>query len=220
MTSRLQAVNSGWQKPLKLALKLIKRYGQLQGGWVLDGFCGSGVFTHAAILSGMSAYCFDSRKDKIDSTLFRAEHFRAQPSAEEELISRAMEVERQKEEEEEEEDENMDGDNDDTQAVASNHAEFIFQSAGADVEDDSQGPATGADGVAQEEGGTVPAEEEALTEALTAVLRRKRSTVPAVEDDDDAALEAAMEAEANKADDEQGPGEQADGEGSGGEEGV
>ena len=81
-------MNSGWQKPLALCQKLIKRYGHEQGGWILDSFCGSGTFTHAAVLMGMSSFAFDHNKYKVDATLHRGINFRDQYDTKQELETR------------------------------------------------------------------------------------------------------------------------------------
>ena len=84
----LQAVNPAWQKPLKLLMSLISRYGFFKNGWILDAMCGSGSSSHAAILSGMNAFLFDEIDWKVKASKFRAEDFRNQYDSETEILGR------------------------------------------------------------------------------------------------------------------------------------
>ena len=83
-----QPVNPGWQKPLALIRTLIDRYGFFRNGWVLDAMCGSGTTTHAAILSGMNSFLFDSNDWKVKAALNRAVEWRSQYDQNAELVGK------------------------------------------------------------------------------------------------------------------------------------
>lgn len=86
-----QAVLPGWQKPLKLMQLIITRYMLVTGAWVLDGFCGTGSTSHAAIMLGMSAFAFDIDQAMVQATTFRVEQWRTMHSADEEIASKLTE---------------------------------------------------------------------------------------------------------------------------------
>jgi hypothetical protein len=69
-------VQPGWQKPLSLLKRIIKRYMLQPGCFVLDAFSGTAATSVAAIYCGMQAFAFDSNPRMIAAGLHRVEHFR------------------------------------------------------------------------------------------------------------------------------------------------
>ena len=84
----LQAVLPGWQKPVKLMQAIIQRHMLVQGAWILDGFCGTGSMSHAAIISGMSAFAFDSNQEMAMATAHRVDQWRSMQSPDTEITNR------------------------------------------------------------------------------------------------------------------------------------
>ena len=84
----LQAVLPGWQKPVKLMQAIIQRHMLVQGAWILDGFCGTGSMSHAAIISGMSAFAFDQNQEMVMATANRVDQWRSMQSPDNEITNR------------------------------------------------------------------------------------------------------------------------------------
>ena len=200
----LQAVNPGWQKPVNLITTIIRRYMLEPGGWILDGFCGSGSTTHAAILCGMSAFCFDHNDFKLSATIQRAQSFREVTGPDAELIGRSdptpLEVAEKEEKEEA------------AAPAAPLHIDMLESAGGDDDEDDVEGGDDGEDGevTAEEENVAEEAEEgEKTAEAVEgqgqAGVQPKAKTgwrfgdkeAPGQggDDDEDAMMEAALRAD-------------------------
>ena len=124
----LQAVNPGWQKPLKLIKKLITSYGFVKDAWVLDAMCGSGSTSHAALLCGMNSFMFDKVPWKLHSALKRCRAFREMHSEDKEL-----EGEPPKDPSDDDEDEEANADMD----VDRENLEGLLDTAGMEVPTDS-----------------------------------------------------------------------------------
>ena len=71
----MQAIAAGWQKPIGLMRMIIARYMHCKGGWITDGWCGTGTTTIAALSMGMNAFYFDSEKNTMEAARARIQKF-------------------------------------------------------------------------------------------------------------------------------------------------
>ena len=72
----MQAIAAGWQKPIGLMRMIIARYMHYKGGWITDGWCGTGTTTIAALSMGMNAFYFDSEKKTMEAARARIPKFK------------------------------------------------------------------------------------------------------------------------------------------------
>ena len=69
---------------MQLLQGIIRRYMLKIGCYILDGFCGTGSTSHAAVLLGMRAFAFDEDHAMVQAAAYRVEQWRNQytPSGE------------------------------------------------------------------------------------------------------------------------------------------